>query len=110
MRSLAVFGPLAVSLRSLSWFQCGRWRFSDRYRPLRDLSGVIGRGCLPAAGHGSSFRLLARVVAVTGRGHAIPLAVFMSASGHGCGRFSPLSARCLGRAAGEPGVSCGRVW
>ena len=95
MRSLVVFGLLAVSLRSLSWFRCGRWRFSDRYRPLRDRSGVTGRGCLPATGRGSSFRLLARVVAVAGRGHAIPLAVF------GCGRFSPLSARGLGRAAGE---------
>ena len=39
---------------------------------------MTGRGCLPAAGHGSCFRLLARVVAVTGRGQAIPLAVFVT--------------------------------
>ena len=45
---------------------------------------------LPAAGRGSSFSLLAMVVAVTGRGHAIPLAVVVTASGHGCDRFSPL--------------------
>ena len=81
--------------------------FFDRLRPLRDRSGVTGRGCLPVADRGSRFRLLSRVVAVTGRGHSIPLDVFVTASGHGCGRFYPLSARGLGRAAGEPGVS---VW
>ena len=48
---------------------------------------MTGRGCLPAAGRGSSFRLLTRVVAVTGRGHAIPLSVFVTASSHGCGCF-----------------------
>ena len=37
---------------------------------------MSGRGCLPAAGRGGSFPLLARVVAVTGRCHVIPLAVF----------------------------------
>ena len=63
-----------------------------------------------AAGHGSSFSVLARVVAVTDRNPAIPLAVFVTASVHGSGRFSPLSARGMGRAAGEPGVRCGRVW
>ena len=41
---------------------------------------------------------------------AIPLAVFMTASGHGGGHCSPLSASGMGRAAGEPGVRCGRVW
>ena len=30
VRSLAVYGPLAVSQRALLWFRCGRWRFSDR--------------------------------------------------------------------------------
>ena len=75
-----------------------------------EITGVTGRGCLPAAGHGSSFPLLVRVVAVTGRSHVIPSPFFVTASGHGCGRFSPLSARGLERASGEPGVSCGRVW
>ena len=44
---------------------------------------------------------------MTDSGPAIPLAVFMSASGHGGGRCSPLSASSMGNAAGEPG---GRVW
>ena len=43
-------------------------------------------------------------------GHAIPLAVFVTASGHGGGRCSPLSASGMGCATGEPGVRCGRVW
>ena len=47
---------------------------------------------------------------MAGSGHAIPLAVFMTASGHGGGRCSPLSASGMGSAAGEPGVRCGRVW
>ena len=38
---------------------------------------MTGRGCLPAVGRGSSFPLLARVVVVTGRSHAIPLTVFV---------------------------------
>ena len=47
---------------------------------------------------------------MTVSGHAIPLAVFLAACGHGVGRCSPLSACNMGRAAGEPGVRCGRVW
>ena len=47
---------------------------------------------------------------MTDSGPAIPLAVSVTASDHGGGRFSPLSASGMGRAAGEPGVSCGRVW
>ena len=47
---------------------------------------------------------------MTDSGPAIPLAVFMTASGHGGGRCSPLSASGMGSAAGEPGVRCGRVW
>ena len=43
-------------------------------------------------------------------GPAIPLAVFVTASGHGGGRCSPLSASGMGSVAGEPGVRCGRVW
>ena len=41
---------------------------------------------------------------------AIPLAVFVTANGHGGGRYSPLSASGMGSAAGEPVVSCRRVW
>ena len=41
---------------------------------------------------------------------AIPLAVFVTASGHGGGRCSPLSTSGMGSTAGEPGVGCGRVW
>ena len=44
---------------------------------------------------------------MTASGPAIPLAVFVTASGHGGGRCSPLSASGMGSAAGEPG---GRVW
>ena len=44
---------------------------------------------------------------MTASGHAIPLAVFVTARGHGGGRCSPLSASGMGGAAGEPG---GRVW
>ena len=47
---------------------------------------------------------------MTASGPAIPLAIFMTASGHGSGRCSPLSASGMGSAAGEPGVRCGRVW
>ena len=46
---------------------------------------------------------------MTASGPAIPLAVFVTASGHGGGRCS-LSASGMGSAAGEPGVRCGRVW
>ena len=46
---------------------------------------------------------------MTARGPAILLAVFVTASGHGSGRYSPLSAS-MGSVAGEPGVRCGRVW
>ena len=47
---------------------------------------------------------------MTASSHAIPLAVFVTASDHGGGRCSPLSASGMGYAAGEPGVRCGRVW
>ena len=40
----------------------------------------------------------------------IPLAVFMTSSGNGGGRCSPLSASGMGSAAGESGVRCSRVW
>ena len=46
---------------------------------------------------------------MTDSGPAIPLAVFMTASNHGGGRCSPLSASGMGSAAGEPGMRCGRV-
>ena len=54
--------------------------------------------------------MLARGVAVTDGSPAIPLAVFVTASDHEGGRFSPLSGSGMGRAAGEPGVRCERVW
>ena len=41
---------------------------------------------------------------------AIPLTVFVTASSHGGGRCSPLSASGMVSAAGESGVRCGRVW
>ena len=47
---------------------------------------------------------------MTASSAAIPLAVFVTASGHGGARCSPLSASSMGSAAGEPGVRCGRVW
>ena len=47
---------------------------------------------------------------MTASGPAIPLAVFVTASGHGGGRYSPLYASGMGSAAGEPGMRCGRVW
>ena len=47
---------------------------------------------------------------MTASGHAIPLAVFVTASGHGGGRCSPLPASGVECSAGEPGVGCGRVW
>ena len=47
---------------------------------------------------------------MTASGPAISLAVFMTASSHGGGRCSPLSASGMGSMAGKPGVRCGRVW
>ena len=47
---------------------------------------------------------------MTASGPEILLAIFVTASGHGSGRCSPLSASGMGSAAGEPGVRCGRVW
>ena len=47
---------------------------------------------------------------MTNSGPEIPLAVFMTASGHEGSHCSPLSASGMGSAAGEPGVRCGRVW
>ena len=47
---------------------------------------------------------------MTASGPAIPLAVFVTASGHGGGRCSPLSASGMGWSAGEPDVRCWRVW
>ena len=50
-----------------------------------------------------------REVAVTGCSHAVPLAALVTVRVHGCGRFSPLTARGQGIEAGEPGMSCERV-
>ena len=46
---------------------------------------------------------------MTAIGRAIPLAIFMTASGRGRGRCPPLSACGIGRVAGEPGVSGGMM-
>ena len=47
---------------------------------------------------------------MTASGPVIPLAVFVTASGRGGSRCSPLSASGMGSTAGEPGVRGGRVW
>ena len=70
---------------------------------------VTGRGLLTATDRVHD-PLFAREVAVTGRGHAIPLAALVTVCDQGCSRFSPLTARGQGIEAGAPGVSCGRVW
>ena len=47
---------------------------------------------------------------MTANGHEIPLTIFVTASGDGGGRCSPLSASSMGSTVGEPGVRYGRVW
>ena len=54
--------------------------------------------------------LLVGEVAVTARGHAIPLAALVTARGHGCGRFFPLTVRGQRIKASEPDMNNGRVW
>ena len=68
---------------------------------------VPGRGLLIATGRADSVRfpLLAGEVAMTVRGHAIPLVALVTASGHGHGL--PLG---HGREDGEPDMSCRSVW
>ena len=74
--------------------------------------GVTGLGLWTDIGHGVSVSSpsFAREVDVTGCSHTISLAALVTASGHGCGRFSPLTARGHGLETGELGGSCGRVW
>ena len=88
-----------------------RSRSSDRYRSRRDRSRR-DRSRSEATGRDRSVRdpMFAREVAVTSRSHAISLAALVTVRGHGCGRFSPLTPHGQGIEAGEPGVSCGRVW
>ena len=68
--------------------------------------GVTSRGLQTATGLDGSVHvpLLVGEVAVTGLGHAIPLAALVTA------RLSPLTARSQRIEAGEPDVSCRRVW
>ena len=74
--------------------------------------GVTSRGLQTATSLDGSVHvpLLVGEVAVTGLGHAIPFAALVTACGHLCGRLSPLAARGQRIEAGEPDVSCGRVW
>ena len=61
--------------------------------------GVTGGGLLTATGHVVSVRvpLLAREVAVTGRGHAISRVDLVTARSHAIDDLPPLTARGLGR-------------
>ena len=93
---------------------------SDRYRSRCVCSrthGVTGRSLLTAPGHASV------ALGVTGLGlrtdisHVVGVScpsfareVDMTGRSHGCGRFSPLTARGHRLEAGELGGSCGRVW
>ena len=87
----------------------GLWISTD---PVGIALGVTGRGLLTATGPGGSVRdpLLVREVAVTARGHSIPLVGLVTAHGHVCNRFSPLTVCGQGIEVDEPDVSCGRVW
>ena len=73
--------------------------------------GVTGRVLRSATDHGGSVRdpLLVGKVAVTARGHTIPLAALMTTRGLGSGRFFLLTVRGQRRDADEPDVSNGRV-
>ena len=66
-----------------------RSRSSDRYRETA--FDVPGRGLLTATGRADSVRvpLLAGEVAVTVRGHAIPLVALVTTRGHRCGHPPP---------------------
>ena len=73
---------------------------------------VTDRGLLPAVGLVGSVRVPMFVgeVAVTARGHAIPLDALVPACGHENGHFCPLTASGQWREDDEPGVSNRRVW
>ena len=70
--------------------------------------GVSGCGLMTAVGLGGSIcvPMFGGEVAVTARGHAIPLAALVPA----CGHFCPLTARGQWREDYESGVSNRRVW
>ena len=73
---------------------------------------VTGRVLRTAADHVDSSRypLLVGEVVVTVRGRAIPLAALVTARGHACGLFPPLTAQYQRRVDDEPDVSDRRVW
>ena len=114
--------------RDLSWSLSSRERLrsSDRYRSRRVRSRSLSRrdwsrssdrcrSCWDSSQRDRSRRershpLLVGEVAVTARGHAIPLAALVTAHGHRCGRLSPVTVCGQGIEAGEPDVSNGRVW
>ena len=73
---------------------------------------VTGRGLLTTTGRADSVRvpLFAGEVAVTVRGHSIPLAALVTARGHVRGLPPPLTARDQRREDDEPDVSNRSVW
>ena len=73
---------------------------------------VTGRVLRTATDPIDSIRdpLLVGEVIVTVRCHAIPLATLVTARGHVCGLFPPLTAHDQRRVDDEPDVSDGRVW
>ena len=73
---------------------------------------VTGRGLLTATNPVDSVRdpLLAGEVAVTVRGHAIPLVALVTARGRVGDLLPPLTTRDQRREDGEPDVRCRRVW
>ena len=91
-----------------AWFLAviglGLWIATDL---IRIALGVTGHCLLTATGLGRSVHdpLLVGEVAVTARGHAIPLV----ASADKCDRFLPLTVSGQGIEVDEPDVSCGRV-
>ena len=97
-RCLSVTGGGLLTVISLVTFALARC-LGETGRGPRTATGialgVTGRGLRTATGLGRSVRvpLLVGEVAVTGLGHAIPLAALMTTRGHVCGRLSPLTAR-----------------
>ena len=95
---LTAIGRVAFALA-----QC----LSEISRGPRTTTALVGI----ATGPGGSVRdpLLVGEVAVTARGHAIPLSALVTARGHWCGRLFPLTVRCQRIEAGESDVSNGTV-
>ena len=78
----------------------------------RNLLTATGRNLLTVTGRVDSVcvPLLAGEVAVTVRGHAIPLAALVTTRGHVRGLPPPLTARDQRREDDEPDLSNRRVW